>query len=246
MLNLNIAICDDDPLYRRNLLYCLDSYLLSTDTDIRCTEFSSPQELLHSYQNEGDFHILFLDVEMPGLNGLELAKRIKSTIDRHVFIVFISNYPDYMQDSFRVHPYYYLIKPVSAEKVHQIMDEIIHEITEEQILYTLIQTDETEKTVNIKDIFYIDVSNGKKGILCFHFYDTVIQTRGKLTDWTDKLQEYYFIPCYRGILLNLLHVHYFQQHSAILENGECIPLSRSYEKKIRDTYLNNIVTLKKL
>lgn len=246
MLNLNIAICDDDPLYRQNLLYCLDSYLLSSETNIRCTEFSSAQELLHDYQEAGDFHILFLDIEMPGLNGLELAERIKTTIDRHAFVVFISNYPDYMQDSFRVHPYYYLIKPVSAEKVHKIMDEIIREITEEQILYTLIQTDETEKTINVKDICYIDVVNGKKGILCFHFYDTVIQTRGKLADWSDKLQNYYFIPCYRGILLNLLHVHYFEKHSAILENRERIPLSRSCEKKIRDTYLNNIVTLKKL
>lgn len=246
MLNLNIAICDDDEIYRRNIASCLDSYLMAQENNFTYTEFSSGRDLLKEFRKPGDFHIVFLDVEMPVVDGLKTAEIIKTTIDRHVFIVFISNYPNYMQDSFRVHPYYYLVKPVSPEKINSIMDDIVHDINEQHLLYTLIREDETEKTVNIRDIRYIDVYDGKKGILCFHFFDEKILTKGKLTDWAEKLADYHFLPCYRGILLNLTYIHYFQKHSAILDNGETVPLSRSYEKELRHVFLNNIVEVKKL
>lgn len=246
MLNLNIAICDDDEIYRKNIATCLDSYLIAQDNNFTYTEFSSGSDLLKKFQQQGDFHIVFLDVEMPGTDGLKTAEIIKTTVDRHVFIVFISNYPDYMQDSFRVHPYYYLVKPISLEKVYGIMNEIVHEINDQFLLYTLIREDETEKTVNIRDIRYIDVSDGKKGILCFHFFDEKIETKGKLNDWAEKLANYQFLPCYRGILLNLAFIHYFHKHSAILDNGETVPISRGYEKKLQHVFLNNIVEMKKL
>lgn len=246
MLNLNIAICDDDEIYRREIASCLDSYLIAQDNNFTYTEFSSGRDLLKKFQKPGDFHIVFLDVEMPGIDGLKTAEIIKTMVDRHVFIVFISNYPDYMQDSFRVHPYYYLVKPVSLEKIYSIMNEIVHEINEQFLLYTLIREDETEKTVNIRDIRYIDVADGKKGVLCFHFFDEKIQTKGKLGDWTEKLADYQFLPCHRGILLNLTCIHYFHNHSVILDNGETIPLSRGYERKLQQIFLNNIVEMKKL
>ena len=113
-------------------------------------------------------------------------------------------------------------------------------------MYTLIREDETTKTINIRDIRHIDVSDGNKGILCFHFFDEQILTKGKLAVWKEKLADYHFFPCYRSILLNLMHIHYFQKHFAVLDNDDVIPLSRNCEKKLRDVYLNNIVELKKL
>lgn len=246
MLNLQIAICDDEKEYRHQLTSHLDSYLVAKDVNITYHEFSSGEELIKNYQTSGKYQILFLDVEMPGINGLQLAEIIKKTIDRHVYIVFISNYPHYMQDSFRTHPFYYLVKPVTLDKFYWIMDEIVREINEEHVLYTLIQTNSTEKTVNIRDILYIDVSNGKKGMLCFHFFKDMIETKGKISDWTAKLQDLNFYPCYRGILVNMIHIHYFEKNSIILDNGESIPLNRSCGKSLRELYLNNIVKLKNL
>ena len=246
MLNLNIAVCDDDEIYRKNIISCLDSYLIAQDNNLAYTEFSSGKALLKEFRKPDDFHVVFLDIEMPGIDGLKTAELIKTTVDRHTFIVFISNYPRYMQDSFRVHPFYYLVKPVSPARLFSIMDEIVHEINEQRLLYTLIREDETEKTVNIRDIRYIDVADGKRGILCFHFFDEKLLTKGKLADWEEKLADFHFLPCYRGILLNLSYIHYFQKHSAILDNGDTVPLSRSCEKKLRHDFLNNIVEMKKL
>lgn len=246
MLNLNIAICDDDEIYRKKIASCLDLYLMSQENNFTYTEFANGRDLLKKFRKAGDFHIIFLDVEMPVTDGLKTAEIIKATIDRHAFIVFVSNYPHYMQDSFRVHPYYYLVKPVSTEKIYSIMNDIVHEINEQHLLYTLIREDETEKTVNIREIRYIDVYDGKKGILCFHFFDEKILTKGKFADWAEKLTDYHFLPCYRGILLNLTYIHYFQKRSAILDNGESVPISRSYEKELRRVFLNNIVQVKKL
>ncbi len=249
MLNLRIAICDDDKIYRENITSFLSSYLVARDDNFTYAEFASGEELLKSFRHPGDFHILFLDIEMSVMDGLKTAEHIKSAIDSHVFIVFISNYPQYMQDSFRVHPYYYLVKPITRERLFSIMDEIVREINSQHLFYTIIQKDEEEKkevTIDIRDIRYIDVADGNRGILRFHFFDETIQARGTLADWAEKLKDYHFISCYRGVLLNLAFIHYFKKHSVMLDSGETVPLSRSCEKELRQTFLNHIVDLKKL
>lgn len=244
MLNLKIAICDDDKFELDKLHSILTNYTIARDTNLQIDTFTSARDLLTTYKQSNDYQILFLDIEMPNISGMKAAEMIRTTIDRHVIIVFISNYPQYMQDSFKVHPFHYLTKPVSLQTIYQLLDDIIVEINEDQLLYTLISTDEKMETINIKDILYIEVTDGKKGILCFHFANRSVSIKGTLATWYDKLKDYNFYQCFRGILVNLLYIHYFDKHTLILNNGAKIPLNRSSEKKLRDMYLNQIVKLR--
>lgn len=246
MLSLKIGICDDDIVYCNDIASKLDHYMISYDIDISYKTYTSGKELLEHYDKMPDsYDILFLDVEMPEMDGLTVAKKIKA-IDRNIYIIFVSNYPEYMQDSFRVHPFYYLIKPLSANTFSKTMHDIVSTIESEHRLITLIHTDTTEETINIKDIRYIDVHDGKKGILCFHFFTHKTLAKGKLAEWELKLADFGFFLCHRGILINIAHIHYFESNTAIMDNGENVPLSRGNEKKLKDLYSNNIVKLKNL
>ena len=182
---------------------------------------------------------------MPDINGLYLAEKIKK-IDKHVYIIFISNYPKYMQDSFRIHPFYYLVKPVSDDIFIRTMNDIISSIESENRLVTLINIGERDETVNIKDIYYIDVEDSKKEILTFHFFNKKKTTKGTLQDWLKKLSPYDFFQCHRGIIVNLIHIHYFESGFAIMDNEEKIPISRKKQQQLKEIYSKNIVRLKNL
>lgn len=212
--------------------------------DLQLAGFFNGKALLDTYTSPGMFHVLFLDVEMPELNGIQTAELIRKMRDRRVMIVFVSNYPEYMQESFSVHPYYYMQKPISLEKVIHLMNNIIQDIEDEKILRTLIQNDQSEETINLKDVLYIETADGKRELLQFHFHDRCITTRGIITKWEKELADYNFLLCHRGILVNLIHIHFFNQGNLVLSNGESIPMSRKYEKKLRDLYLNRVVILK--
>lgn len=245
MLSLRAGICDDDIMYCYDIASMLDQYMISNDVNISYQIYEHANDILRIYNTSAKFDILFLDVEMPEIDGLLLTEKIKR-IDPHVFIIFVSNYPEYMQDSFRVHPFYYLVKPLAAEIFTKIMNDIVTTIKSEHKLITLLHTDETEEAINIKDIRFIDVADGKKGILCFHFFNHTTLTKGKLTDWSNKLSNFDFYRCHRGFLVNMSHIHYFELRTIIMDNGEKVPISRGKGKRLKEMYSNNIVRLKNL
>lgn len=245
MLSLRTGICDDDIMYCYDIASMLDQYMISNDVNISYQIYEHANDILRIYNTSAKFDILFLDIEMPEIDGLLLTEKIKR-IDPHVFIIFVSNYPEYMQDSFRVHPFYYLVKPLAAEIFTKIMNDIVTTIKSEHKLITLLHTDETEEAINIKDIRFIDVADGKKGILCFHFFNHTTLTKGKLTDWSNKLSNFDFYRCHRGFLVNMSHIHYFELRTIIMDNGEKVPISRGKGKRLKEMYSNNIVRLKNL
>jgi DNA-binding LytR/AlgR family response regulator len=219
--------------------------MIENDVNISHHIYTNPNTLLADYSAPGTYDILFLDVEMSGMDGLSLAEKIKH-IDRHTYIIFVSNYPKYMQDSFRTHPFYYLIKPLSDDIFSKIMNDIISNIEAEHKLVTLLHLDKKEETVNIKDIRIIEVNNSRKGILCFHFFCHKTLTKGTIQEWIAKLSEFDFFQCKRGLLINMIHIHYIEAHNVIMDNGETVPLSRNNAKKLKERYAKNVVRLKNL
>lgn len=130
---LNVAICDDEENDIDIISDYLFKYQMIHDVDFNISRFQSGQNLLNTYSKHGVFQLLFIDVEMPELSGLDVAKRIRKLPDRDVKIVFVSNYPEYMQNSFDVQAFQYLSKPLSYEKFNMVMNNIIEDFNLTQI-----------------------------------------------------------------------------------------------------------------
>lgn len=240
---LKVALCDDNKIELDLLRSFLVRYEMEHMIDFQTETFSDGKELLQAYENSDDFQLLLLDMEMPNMNGLDTAKYIRKNIDRHVNIIFISHYPEYMQQSMHVRPFFYLNKPVTYEMFAEIMDEFIQELSENETYITLLQTNLNETMIHIKDLYYIETENAKKRLLSFHMEQEKISVNGIITDWETRLQNCGFMMCNRGLLINLAHIHYMDNKSLYLTNGEKLPVSRNKLTAIKSQYINQVTTL---
>ena len=128
-MKLNIAICDDDEAAIEYLKSCITHFYFAFDVEVSISTFTSGRAFLDSYTEKGQYQLIFMDVEMPELNGLDTASILRSTIDRYALLVFVSNYPEYMQKSFTVRAFYYLTKPYTSEDVEEVLKNAINERT---------------------------------------------------------------------------------------------------------------------
>lgn len=242
-MDINIALCDDDIEFLKWMSDILIPYIYNSRHEIHLDPFSTANDLLFAIQAGKEYHIFFLDVEIADHNGIDLATAATRDRSLEPYVVFISNYPEYMKDSFSVHPYQYLQKPLNKDAIYSLLDEIIRKEEEKYISLTVIDSEDNEQIpVSIMDILYIETSDARLHKLTFHLYSRKIVTRGILTDWREKLSDYPFFLCYKGILVNVYHIHYINSGKAVFRNGEKVPVSRKYLAQIKNEMVNAINT----
>ncbi len=171
-----IAICDDDIRMRRFLHSAVD------EAGIHCTvkEFSNGTGLI---QDDQEYDILFLDIDMPVVNGIEAAKRIRRK-DRKVKIVYVTGYQDYMQRSFEVHPFSFLVKPVKKETIiKQIREALLYSREEEKADTLRLETMDGMEEIAVSDIYYLEYQN-RKLRLVMKYGECMI--RGKVSEFSKK------------------------------------------------------------
>lgn len=242
-MTYNIAVCDDDTnaiIEIHNLLKKLE---LTCDMECEITHFHTPKDLLKHCTTSGLFHAMFLDVEMPKMNGLELAHHIRNRIDKHVKIVFVSNYPQYMQDSFPTNPYDYLTKPIQEEELEKVVRRLQKDYEESYIYKALLQADGTEEFINIHDLYYIENEKGLKQQLKFALKDRFICCGGNLKDWEAELAEHHFFSPHRGVLVNIEHIHFINNGVITLTNKKTLPISRRQEQTLKALFARRIYAI---
>lgn len=236
---LTIGICDDDS----NIIRKLKNIILeSANEQIDIHTYSNGKQLL----KEGiRFDILFLDIEMPIINGLELAKLIRK-VDTNVKIIYLTYYSEFKDIAFSVHAFAYLIKPMKKEMVQKILKE--------SILYTpsIIDTQYQEvrflladglESFYTNDILYFEFVNRK---VTFHTTNNKIFTihNEKISMIAENMSEYDFCMSHKSFVVNLYHVKLIKGYDITLINGSIIPLSQKYSKIFRaewDNFLRKII-----
>ena len=241
-----VAICDDDKQDILTIKKHLNDYSFQMDVDFEIYIFTDPQVFLSQYTEPGNFHIIFLDVEMPVMNGLEVATKIRQIPDKYAKIIFVSNYPEYMQDSFNVQAYHYLSKPLKYSTFSEVMNTILDDYQTCHITKLLVKQDGQELLIFLNDIISIESLNSKKKLLKINLLHEEIITTGLINDWEKELKSQNFISPARGYLVNLFHIHYIKDTSLIMRNNIEIPLSRRKEKELRSLFTKRILTITNL
>ena len=233
-MQFNIAICDDDPTDANTISEYLKDF---SAAEITISIFSDARELMKTYNHAGAFDIVFLDVEMPVIDGLILAKQIRLIPDYDVKIIFVSSYPEYMQRSFDVQAYHYLEKPAEKEKLYMILEHIINEKcakNDQKIIFT---DKYSTHYIRPDDLYYVDIDRSSYRNIRLHFDDDSIIMHIKIKDCEKILRPFNFIYVYRSTLVNLKYLHIVGSDSVTLVNKVRLKLSRRHMQHVQEEYV---------
>ena len=218
---LKIAFCDDDLEILKELGILLDKYKTERDEDLTCTVFQSPLELLAAIEKGFSFDILFLDILMPGENGIETAKEIRQ-YDNNMKIIFLTSSPEFAVQSYTVGAYFYQLKPVWEESFFRLMDSVR---SKEGI--TRIDLEKLEYCEVIGRTLFFHLGNGK-----------VFESVGSLDDLFLQLKPYgNFLRPHRSFLVNMDYIQNISYRAIKLISLAEIPIPHGKCSEIKNKYL---------
>jgi DNA-binding LytR/AlgR family response regulator len=220
---LRIGICDDESHFRETLNESITKILFRQGIDHSVLHFSSGEELLNGYI---DIDILFLDIQMDGKNGIDTAKEIR-TRDENVCIIFISAFPEYAAEGYKVNAFRYITKPFDERELEAELTGAIREASRSNAVSLFIQNEKSSCRILTSNIVYIEV-RGHKTVI--HTTDDKIESNEALSKLEAKLVDQFFYRCHQGYLINLRYIDSVTENNISLRGDGAIPLSR-YKKR---------------
>ena len=222
---MRIAICDDEEIYRVELKTILDKLLINVDYNI--DTFDDGRQLMESF-NKAPYDLVFLDIEMPAVDGITLAKSIRSKSE-NVFIVFLTGHIEYALEGYEVNALRYLTKPVDIGK----LKEVIRYIQEKQgsARQLIIREDGEEILIDINDVIYMESMNQNVRIVSTSGEHII---RYNIGDFEEQLKNDGFFRIHRGYLISLSKVKKLVKNDVIMDNGEMLPVSRSNLRQLKE------------
>lgn len=232
---LKIAFCDDDLEILKELGILLDKYKKERDEDLTCTVFQSPLELLAAIEKGFSFDILFLDILMPGENGIETAKEIRQ-YDNNMKIIFLTSSPEFAVQSYTVGAYFYQLKPVWEESFFRLMDAVLAECEKKKKNSLILRSKDGITRIDLQQLEYCEVLGRK---LLFHLENgAVLESAGSLDDLAGQLMQYsnFFRP-HRSFLVNMEYIQNISSRSIKMVNDAEIPIPHGKCSEIKNTYM---------
>lgn len=232
---LKIAFCDDDLEILKELGILLDKYKTERDEDLTYTVFQSPLELLAAIEKGFSFDILFLDILMPGENGIETAKEIRQ-YDNNMKIIFLTSSPEFAVQSYTVGAYFYQLKPVWEESFFRLMDAVLAECEKKKKNSLILRSKDGITRIDLQQLEYCEVLGRK---LLFHLENgAVLESAGSLDDLAVQLMQYsnFFRP-HRSFLVNMEYIQNISSRSIKMVNDAEIPIPHGKCSEIKNTYM---------
>jgi len=238
-MTYKIAICDDNPNDTEYVAAIVSKWGCSADVALNIKRFPSAEAFLFNYEEEKDFDILLLDIEMNKINGIDLAKKIRAA-DNTVQIIFITGYPDFISDGYDVAALHYLMKPVKEDKLFSVLDRAVKNIVKADI-HMIIQSEGEQIKIPVNKIYYIEAASHT---LCICTEEKVYETRMTITEAEKSLSDG-FIRCHRSYLVNIRYMAQISKTDVILDGGKMLPLARSAYKDVNQAFIKYYTELQK-
>ena len=223
---LKIAVCDDDNKQADYLQTLVSAWMRKGNHTCRTASFPSAEAFLFVYAEDKAYDILLLDIEMGGMNGVDLAKTIRRTNDT-IQIIFVTGFPDFIAEGYEVSALHYLMKPVLPEKLHTVLDKAAANLAKSEKRLSITYDRQTD-FVPLSQIMYIEA---QKQYILIHTISETYRMKGSLSDMEKQLDEY-FIKCQRSFVVNLRYVTRIKNDCVLLKNASEVPISRGMAEKI--------------
>lgn len=216
---MKLVICDDNPADIDYVTGLVGDWKRQTGTGVEILSFPSAEALLFAWEENRDMDILLLDIEMGEMSGVKLARRLRRD-GAQMQIVFITGYMDYIAEGYDVEALHYLLKPVTGERLGQVLNRAMERIrTREHMLWLALQDGVVR--LSVYEIRYLEVMRNYTTVHGTEDYSV----KRSLNDLESELDESFY-RIHRSFIVNLRFVKRITRTEVILKDGTVLPLSR--------------------
>lgn len=222
---MRIAVCDDNPKELERIKGC---FCRIQGYDLVCSYFDSTSTVMEILKTENSpYDLYILDIEMPGMNGLKLAKSIREKDSRALF-VFLTSYTRYMKDVFDVVTFDFIEKPISDEKLLQILERAATylNITSQHFSFGYRAS---RYSMKYDRILYIE-KKGRQALI--HTFEDVYKTNMTLEEIWKQLNPKSFVHIHSSYIINLYNLDRKDNEIAIMRNGEKLHITKGYRREL--------------
>ena len=225
---MRIAICDDE----KNIRELIANKVEKQYPDAEIIFFQSGEELLLV---DKSIDILFLDIQMSGIDGMETARELRKK-DKSVILVFVTAVEEYVFQAFDVGAFNYIVKPIDDGKFSDVLHRAVDEWSSQNInekepeeRYVLINNSGVHTKVILDEIVYAEVFNRK---VVIHKLDGEIEYYGKMSDLESLAGDSFFRP-HRAYLINFKYVEKYDATTIYLERGTALMAKQNYPEFVK-------------
>jgi DNA-binding LytR/AlgR family response regulator len=217
-ITTKVAVCDDEPEHIRNIRHALP--------DLEFDTYTNPQLLFETIKSGNEYDVIFLDILMPRLDGISLARELRE-IDEDTIIIFVTGKIEFAQTGYEVKAFRYLLKEQIPLGLEKIWKEIEIELASKKNEYFIYEFERKAYRHSYRYILYFE-SNLRKITIHTKNYTDIFY--GKLDDI--QASSPLFIRIHKSFLVNKRHIRGVSTDTVILSNGEALPVSRKYSTSV--------------
>lgn len=217
---MRIVLCDDEVAVTNQINQIINEYIFEHNMTCSVQTYQSGKELLKDSQK---YDVAFLDIDMGDISGIETAKKLRET-DKHIKIIYVTNYTNYHSEAFNVHAFSYLVKPVHKEQIYKTLTEVISYLNPSPKLPMIeVNTTKGLKNISIKDIFYFEYNERQVKMVSKQETYFIKQS---ISQVESMMSPFCFAMPHKSFVVNLLYVKGIRGYDIYIMDGSILPLSQ--------------------
>ena len=230
---MKIAICEDERAHAT----LLESEIAEWGTAVHempdIKHYFSAEEFLMVWPEERDFDLVFIDIQMRHISGIELASIIRSK-DEEMIIVFVTGVWDYVLRGYDIRALKYIIKPIKTADCIKVLDGATRQIRKWKDDYMIVRRENITTRVHYDDIIFFEIKS--------HYID-IVTTDGHMTykekmrNLEETLPTPQFFRCHRSFIVNMHHVDMIQPEKIQMDDGSILPVARARWANLNEAFL---------
>lgn len=229
-----IALVDDEAVQIELLKKLLKEYGQAHEVSFQFLCFESAEAFLFHFEEDKAIDLLVLDIEMDGMNGLELAHLLREK-NQDIKLLFVTGYTDYMADGYEVSAMDYILKPVDRKKLHRVLNRFKKSIPKKEETL-VIETAEEKVKINQADIMYLE-ADGHRTIV--KLMDKKYEALEGIGVFKEKVSADLFVQSHRSYLVNLDHIKRISKTDIYMDDHTLVPVSRRLYKKVNEAFIQH-------
>lgn len=236
MQKINIAVCDDDKQALNSISGAIYGVFRANGYTITIDTFPSADEL-NKVIAKTHYDLVFLDIDMPGTDGINYGKRMRE-LEYCPEIIYVSNLEDRVFESLSVQPFGFIRKSNFIKDVNDVVNLFIssHNFVKNK-KKIILNTHGAEINVYIKDIIYFEGS-GVYQQMYLNNNDKPTEINSRMEKLENELTDFGFMRIHKGFLVNYIYISRICTNNVYLDNGKMLPISRRKSNEIKSQYLS--------